>query len=142
LSITSRELSNKEIDTYLRLAGKAALGSYSPYSGFRVGALLLCADGTYYTGTNVENRSYGLTICAERAALFTAVAGGKRDFRALFIVCPDAEYAVPPCGACRQVISEFADKELPVYYCGKDLKPSRNLMGELYPFDSLRELKK
>jgi cytidine deaminase len=142
LSITYKELSNTQINRYLRLAGEAALCSYSPYSKFRVGALLLGTDGSYYTGTNVENRSYGLTVCAERAALFSAVAQGKRSYRALFVVCPDAEYAVPPCGACRQVISEFTDQDFEVYYCGKDFRVSRTLMGELYPFDSLRELKK
>ncbi len=142
MSITYQELRNREINRYLRLAGEAALRSYSPYSGFKVGALLLCTDGTYYTGTNVENRSYGLTVCAERAALFAAVAGGALSFRALFIVCPDSDYAIPPCGACRQVISEFTEGSLPVYYCGRDFKVSRNKMGRLYPFDSLHELKK
>lgn len=85
---------------------KARKLSYSPYSKFPVGAALLCEDGTIITGTNVENGSYGLTICAERVAITKAVSQGIRKFKAIAIVA-DTSQPCPPCGACRQFISEF-----------------------------------
>ena len=81
--------------------------AYAPYSGFKVGAALLCGDNSIYRGCNVENASYGATVCAERNALFAAVADGKRDFKALAVVCSGEDFAYP-CGICRQVISELA----------------------------------
>jgi cytidine deaminase len=123
-------------------ARQAADRTYSPYSLFPVGAALLCADGEVVTGTNVENRSYGLTICAERTAIFTAVSRGKREFQAIAVSCPAAEYPVPPCGACRQVLSEFCAPEMPVIFAGKDGKPVTMKLGDLFPVDSLHELKK
>jgi len=80
--------------------------SYSPYSKFRVGAALLGKDGTVHVGTNVENASFGLSICAERAAICRAVADGVREFTAI-AVCADGHDPTPPCGACRQVLVEF-----------------------------------
>jgi len=125
----------------LREAARAAArGAYAPYSRFRVGAALLCADGAIVTGVNVENRSYGLTTCAERSAIFAAVSAGRTSFLALAVSTPDSPAAVPPCGACRQVISEFAAPELPILYEGSRDREEKTL-GELYPFDSLRELK-
>ena len=78
--------------------------AYAVYSKYQVGAALLCADGEIVTGCNVENASYGLTICAERTAVFTAVAQGRREFNAIAIATADGG---PPCGACRQVLAEF-----------------------------------
>ncbi len=123
------------------LAMKAALASYSPYSRFRVGAALVSASGKVFTGTNVENRSYGLTICAERSALVAAVGAGERAFSFIAIATPDADYPVSPCGACRQVLSEFMKPEAPVLFgCSPD-KQVETTIGELLPNDSLYELK-
>ncbi|MBQ3824478.1 MAG: cytidine deaminase, partial [Clostridia bacterium] len=91
----------------IKLAEKAKDGSYSPYSHFRVGAALLTADGSVYTGANVECSSYGGTICAERAALVKAVNDGKRDFSAIAIISDDSEPCYP-CGICRQMLSDFS----------------------------------
>lgn len=131
-----------DMEKLLIQAEKAAENSWSPYSHFRVGAALQCRDGSIITGTNVENRSFGLTICAERSAIVTAVSRGLRDFTGLAIVCPDADYPVSPCGACRQVISEFAAPEMPVWFRGQQGDTVKTTVGELFPFDALKELKK
>jgi cytidine deaminase len=88
-------------------AGNAKRYSHSPYSKFRVGAALLTKGGSIFTGCNIENSSYGLTMCAERVALFKAVSEGETSFRALAIAS-DEESFTPPCGACRQIIFELA----------------------------------
>jgi cytidine deaminase len=124
----------------LEQARRAADSSYSPYSHFRVGAALLCRDGMVITGTNVENRSYGLTNCAERSAIFSAISAGKSEFQAIAVSTPDSAAAVAPCGACRQVLSEFVKADFPVTFAGRDQRVDSTL-GELYPFDSLQELK-
>jgi cytidine deaminase len=130
-----------DMSELLEQARRAAEASYSPYSRFRVGAALLCKDGTVITGTNVENRSYGLTNCAERSAIFSAISAGRTDFEAIAVSTPDSAAAVAPCGACRQVLSEFAKANFPVVFAGRDQKVEATL-GELYPFDSLQDLKK
>ena len=93
-------------ETLLEMARQAMLRSYSPYSGYPVGAALLCADGRVFQGCNIENASFGLTNCAERTAMFKAVSEGAREFTAIAIASRDA--APWPCGACRQVLNEFA----------------------------------
>ena len=95
-------------------ARAAAARAYAPYSKYRVGAALLAADGTVFTGCNVENASYGLTNCAERTALFKAVSEGRRRFRALAIVGGTARAPALPCGACRQALAEFCKADMPV----------------------------
>lgn len=95
-------------------ARQARSNAYAPYSHFMVGAALLCADGTVVCGVNVENASYGLTSCAERNAIFAAVGAGKRDFCAIAVI---GNTLAVPCGACLQVMSEFAPT-MPVYIAG------------------------
>lgn len=90
----------------LALARQAAQNSYSPYSQYQVGAALLCTDGTIVIGCNVENKSGGITICAERTALVKAISDGRRDFRAMAVVC--LRNCGWPCGICRQFINEVA----------------------------------
>ncbi len=96
----------------LSAAWQVRENAYAPYSRFTVGAALLTDDGRIFTGCNVENISFGLTVCAERGAVFAAVSAGARRFRALAVVS-DSREPVSPCGACRQVLAEFGD-ELPI----------------------------
>ncbi|NLL17495.1 MAG: cytidine deaminase [Clostridia bacterium] len=91
----------------LEEAKKASAMAYAPYSQFPVGAALLTASGEVFTGCNVENASYGLTICAERVAVTKAVSAGFREFKAIAVFAPTGE-PVSPCGACRQVLAEFS----------------------------------
>ena len=115
----------------LAAAREVMARSYSPYSRFRVGAALLDVDGVIHTGTNVENASFGLSICAERSAIFKAVADGAREFSCLAIVT-DTDEPTPPCGACRQVIYEFAP-DLPLLLAGRGGAFKRITIKELMP---------
>ncbi len=121
-------------------AQEAAQKSYSPYSKFRVGAAILCDDGSVVTGTNVENRSFGLTICAERSAVVAAIGAGKRNFKAIAIATPDSTYPVSPCGACRQVLSEFFPANASVLFGNGPGNQVRCTIGSLFPFDALHDL--
>ena len=110
--------------------------SYCPYSGFTVGAALLTADGTVFTGANIESASYTPTVCAERVAVFTAVHQGQRQFEAIAVVGGKAGEPVttycPPCGVCRQVLTEFGHTAMPVLlYDGKQIKELT--LGALLP---------
>ncbi len=95
----------------IELAKQARAHAYAPYSGFAVGAAALSADGRVFLGCNIENASYGLTNCAERTAIFSAVAAGAKELAALAVVA-DGEQPCSPCGACRQVVAEFAVKRI------------------------------
>ena len=97
-------MTEQEIQELVAAATIARTAAYVPYSGFAVGAALRTADGHIFTGCNVENASYGLAVCAERNAVFQAVARGKREILAVAVV---TENGVTPCGACRQVLAEF-----------------------------------
>jgi len=104
-----------EHDELLARARAVAGHAYAPYSQFRVGAAVRDAAGAIYVGCNVENASYGLTVCAERTAIFGAIAAAAvRPFAALALACPDAESGCSPCGACRQVMLEHLHPEAPV----------------------------
>jgi len=135
-------IDKEQMDKLYEEAQKIAHKAYAPYSKFRVGAALLCEDGTVITGVNVENRSFGLTVCAERNAVFTAVAKGYLRFSALAISTPDSFEPVGPCGACRQVLGEFMTGNTPVRFAGSNQNQVNTTIGELLPFDSLHELKK
>lgn len=105
-------------------------GSYSPYSRFAVGAALRDRDGRIWTGANVENASYGLGMCAERTAIFNAVASGARGFDAVAVAGPDGTVTLP-CGACRQVLWEFGPEMQVVY--AEDGAPQRIALAALLP---------
>lgn len=109
------------LESLLQAAREAARNSYSPYSRFRVGAALRLADGEIVTGTNVENVSYGLTICAERSAVVRAVAQFGPEIRIEAVAVANLnDAASPPCGACRQVLAEFIAPDAPVVFAAAD----------------------
>ncbi len=126
-----------ERDGLIAAARLALEHSHSPYSRFRVGAALLAEDGRVFTGTNVENASFGLSICAERTAVFKAVSEGCRRFTACAVIT-ETDAPTPPCGACRQVLQEFAP-DLVLYLSGRDGTVERHTLAELLPrpFDTL-----
>lgn len=107
-------LDDAEARALLARAREARRHAYVPYSDFPVGAALLTPDGTIFSGCNVENASYGLTNCAERTAIFKAVSEGYTAFRAVAVVGPEDDVACAPCGACRQVLSEFGPEMIVV----------------------------
>ncbi|MFS0689773.1 cytidine deaminase [Sporosarcina sp. 179-K 8C2 HS] len=106
--------------------------AYVPYSKFPVGAALLTGDGQVYHGCNIENSAYSMTNCAERTAFFKAVSEGKTNFKALAVI-GDTEGPISPCGACRQVIAEFCDSDMPVYLTNLNGKVQETTVGELLP---------
>ena len=118
----------------IEAAVTAAAQAHCPYSGFRVGAALLDREGNVFTGVNVENASYGLTICAERSAFCAAITAGAREFEAIAIVA-SGEEPPPPCGACRQVMAEFCSEDLAVLLATIDSPTDIQTytLGELLP---------
>jgi len=121
----------------LTRALSARENSYCPYSGFAVGAALLCEDGEIITGCNVENSAFSPTICAERVAIFSAISKGKHKFKKILIVGgkkgEKIESECTPCGVCRQVLSEFCDKDFEILtYDGKEV--ITRTLGELLPY--------
>jgi cytidine deaminase len=114
-----------------RAARGAVTAAYAPYSGFRVGAAVLGGSGKIFTGCNVENASYGLCNCAERTAIFTAIAAGERKIKAVAVYTPTAA-PTAPCGACRQVINEFGPEAL-IISCCKGGKRIESTLDQLLP---------
>ena len=118
------------------LAIEAMQHAYAPYSGFKVGAALLCGDGTVYQGCNIENASFTPTICAERTAIFKAVYDGHRDLKAI-AVCGGKDGSItgafPPCGVCRQVMREFCEDDFPVYLVGQGGSFETLTLAQLLP---------
>jgi len=119
----------KLLDAALAVKEKA----YAPYSHFHVGAALLTSSGKLFAGCNVENTSYGLTICAERNAIFQMVAQGESAIDQILVI-GDTDEFLPPCGACRQVIAEFSQKDTTVYLCNRNGDFKKTTVGELIPF--------
>lgn len=129
---------NNSIKHLCNSAEKAKEKSYSPYSKFRVGAALITKSGKIYSGCNVENSSYGLTICAERNAIFNAIANGERDFIAIAITSDDKNL-ITPCGACCQVLSEFNPK-MKLFLFSPSGKKRKISLDKIFPLPP--ELKK
>jgi cytidine deaminase len=126
-------LSDDSIAALVAVAREASVSAYAPYSKIRVGAALLLDDGSIIKGTNVENSSYGLSICAERTAIGAFVVSGHKTIRAVAVTSPDIP-GISPCGACRQVLSEFCSPDTPVFLdggVGKD--PIRFTIQQLLP---------
>ncbi len=117
----------------IKVAKEVIKNSYSPYSKFKVAAVLYGEEGLF-TGVNVENASYGLTLCAERVAVFKAVSEGKRNFEKMLIYTPGQENLPYPCGACRQVMAEFFPEDFRVIVVN-DREEEQFTLGELLPFN-------
>lgn len=113
-------------------AKKARNFAYAPYSNFKVGAALLADDGKIYRGCNIENASYSMTNCAERTAIFKAYSDGAKNFQALVVIA-DAKVPVPPCGACRQVLSELCPKHMKVVLANMKGDTMETTVGQLLP---------
>lgn len=107
--------------------------AYTPYSKFKVGAALLTKSGKIYTGCNIENAAYPVTLCAERLAIFKAISEGETEFSALAVVA-DTERPVPPCGSCRQVMSEFFTDSTDIYISNLEYNSKQTSVSEMLPF--------
>ena len=120
----------------IELAKEAMTRSYSPYSGYKVGAALLCSDGTVYQGCNIENAAFSPTICAERTAIFKAISEGHRDLAAIAI-CGGKDGVItglfPPCGVCRQVMAEFCPADFPIYLAGANGTWEMKTLAQMLP---------
>jgi cytidine deaminase len=117
----------------LKAARSARSKAYAPYSNFHVGAAVLGGNGKIYSGCNVENASFGLTCCAERNAIFAMVVAGETKIKEILVIGESEEF-LPPCGACRQVIAEFAQPPAVVHMCNRQGECRDTTVGELVPF--------
>ena len=126
----------KQMSELMEKAKEARERAYAPYSGFCVGAALLCENGEVFEGCNIENASYSPTCCAERVALFSAVSQGYRDFRAIAIAggsAKEPQCMVTPCGVCRQCLAEFCSPEFEILLLGEKKDVQSITLGELLP---------
>ena len=125
-----------DMEKLMALAIEAMGHAYVPYSGYKVGAALLCKDGSVYQGCNIENASYSPTVCAERTAFFKAVYDGHRDFTAI-AVCGGKDGVItgafPPCGVCRQVMREFCEDDFLIYLIGAEGTYETVTLSDLLP---------
>ncbi|QTA38021.1 cytidine deaminase [Thermosipho ferrireducens] len=119
------------LNKLIQMAIEAQKNAYAPYSNFKVGAVLLARSGKVYTGSNIENASYGLSCCAERIAIFKAVSEGEKEFDTLVIV-GNTDEPISPCGACRQVMAEFGDFKVVMANNTGKVKETR--VKELLPY--------
>ena len=119
-------------DEMVRLAMEAQQRAYAPYSGFHVGASILADNGRIYTGCNIENASFGATICAERTAIGKAISDGARQILAVAVTSDSEDYTLP-CGICRQVMSEFCASDMPLYLSDKTGRFKEFSFHELFP---------
>lgn len=120
------------LELLLEAAKEAREKAYAPYSNFKVGASVETKSGKMFTGCNIENSSYSLTCCAERVAIFKALSSGERDFRTLVVV-GDVKRPISPCGACRQVMSEFFDDDVKIYLANLQGDITETTISELLP---------
>jgi cytidine deaminase len=124
-------MANKK-EELLAAAKQARAKAYAPYSNFRVGAAVLASDGRIFSGCNVENASLGLSCCAERNAIFAMVAAGEREIKEILVI-GDSEEFLPPCGACRQAIAEFASPSSVIHMCNRSGASRDATVTELIP---------
>jgi cytidine deaminase len=120
------------MNALIEAATAALRAAHAPYSKFRVGAAVRTSDGRVFAGCNVENASYGLSICAERVAIFNAVSQGAREIAAI-AVCTEGDEPAPPCGACRQVIAEFARDPTTIVLTNTSGRTTMTTLAELLP---------
>ena len=123
----------KEIKELYEAALKVKRRAYAPYSDFHVGSALRTKGGKIFAGCNVENSSFGVTICAERNAIFKMVSEGEQEISSILVV-GDTKKTLSPCGACRQVIAEFSEEDTRVIMCNKDGDFKETTVGEILPF--------
>ncbi len=121
----------EEFKKLIKEAEKARKRAYTPYSKFKVGAAVLCDDGKIFTGCNIENASFGMSVCAERVAIFKAVSEGSTKFEAIAVI-GDTDKPCSPCGACRQVISEFGE-DIPLIMANLKGDVKIKKIGDLLP---------
>ncbi|SHH20444.1 cytidine deaminase [Thermosipho atlanticus] len=129
-------MEKKKTEELIEKAFQARENAYAPYSNFKVGAALLTKSGKIYTGSNIENASYGLTCCAERVAIFKAISDGEKNFDTIVIVGGTKD-PISPCGACRQVMAEFGDFN--VILVSKDKKIKKMTVKDLLPYSFEKE---
>lgn len=126
-------MTNSEIDELIKETIKIRENAYAPYSKFKVGALVIDDNGNRYTGVNVENGSYGLSNCAERTAIFSGVTNGLKKIKTIVVV-GDTSKPISPCGACRQVMSEFSDDKTTIILANIDRTYRIFSLDEILPY--------